>query len=133
MKSLLISLFVIATAFAIPQWVEEENSPCLPPTCSSGPYVNDDPMIATEQATPTPLVQDVFEAGRTYLILGSNNKFLSVINYSGVAGVNDYIQSVKNQQDVFCRFVASTLYNGKIALTAVARGMYLQLMHGKYI
>ena len=36
--------------------------------------------------------QDVFEAGQTYLMLGSNNKFLSLINYGGDAGYN-YIVS----------------------------------------
>ena len=76
-----------------------------------------------------PTTQDVFEAGKTYLILGSNNKFLSIINYGG----NDYIDSKKNQQDVFCCFVASTLYNGKIALTSIARKMYLHQVHGECI
>ena len=70
--------------------------------------------------------QDVFEAGQTYLMLGSNNKFLSLINYGGDAGYN-YIESTKTQQDVFCRFVASTLHNGKVALTPVGTTKYLQL------
>ena len=74
--------------------------------------------------------QDVFEAGHSYLILGNNNKFLSVINYGGVAGVRDYIESIKNQQDTYCRFVASTLHNGKIALTSAPRKMYLRLRGG---
>lgn len=33
----------------------------------------------------------------------------------------------KNQQDVFCHFAASTLYNGKVALMNMAKGKYLQL------
>ena len=77
--------------------------------------------------------QPVFEAGQTYLILGDNNKFLSIINYGGVPGVNDFIESVKLQPDVFCRFVASTLHNGKVALTAVERRKYLQRSSLDYI
>ena len=70
--------------------------------------------------------QDVFEAGHSYLMLGSNNKFLSLINYGGDAGYS-YVESTKPQQDTFCRFVASTLHNGKVALTPVGRTEYLQL------
>ena len=115
MKSLLIFLFVIAaaSAFVVPNQIEELVSGYL--------NKNNDPTI-----------QNVFEVGQAFLILGSNDKFLSVINYGGVAGVNDYIESRKDKLDVFCRFVASTLYNGKIALRAVERKMYLQL-RGEYI
>ena len=119
MKSLLIFLFVIAaaSAFAVPNPLEE----MIEELVSKYQNENDDPTI-----------HNVFEVGKTYLILGNNNKFLSIINYGGTRGVNDYIESIKNQPDVFCRFVASTLYNGKIALRAVERNMYLQL-HGVYI
>ena len=82
-------------------------------------------MSKYQNENDDPTIHNVFEVGKTYLILGNNNKFLSIINYGGTRGVNDYIESIKNQPDVFCRFVASTLYNGKIALRAVERNMYI--------
>ena len=76
-----------------------------------------------------PKTQDVFKVGKTYLILGSNNKFLSIIGRSGIPGDynHDYIEASKDQQDVFCRFAASPLYNGKIALASIRRKTYIQL------
>ena len=40
-------------------------------------------------------------------------------------GRNKFIQSLKTQQDGFCRFAVSVLYNGKIAFKGP--GLYLQL------
>ena len=74
--------------------------------------------------------ENVFKAGRIYLILGSNNLFLSAINYGGVGGEN-FIQSIKSQQDGFCRFAVSILENGKVAFKGFGGGgRYLQLNPG---
>ena len=83
MKSLLIFLFVIAaaSAFAVPNPLEE----MIEELVSKYQNENDDPTI-----------HNVFEVGKTYLILGNNNKFLSIINYGGTRGVNYYIESIKN-------------------------------------
>ena len=85
-------------------------------------------MEATAQARRPR--QDVFQPGHIYLMLGNNNHFLSRINYGGVGGEN-YIQSIKSQQDEFCRFAVSVLNNGNVAFRDFAgEGLYLQLNPG---
>ena len=116
MKSLLIFFAVIAAAFA---WWEE---------VSEQDYRS---SMTDANAQDHSHSEDVFQAGQSYLILGNNNKFLSAINYGGRGGQN-YIQAVKTQQDGFCRFAASNLNNGKIALRGFnGKGRYLQLNPGQ--
>ena len=77
MKFLLLLLSVIAAAFSMPNWAMEQDSFPMPQV-PGYPYENSESMIAS-QPIYTPLVQNTFEAGQTYLMLG-NNQFLSVIN-----------------------------------------------------
>ena len=125
MKSLLVLLAVVAATFAWPS--EEWNSPN--PMQYGAPWdIIDTNMEATEQARRPR--QEVFQPGHIYLMLGNNNHFLSTINHGGVGGAN-FIQSLKTQQDGFCRFAVSVLNNGKVAFTDFAGGgLYLQLNPG---
>ena len=133
MKSLVIFLAVVAATFAWPNLVDEQrpapnSSPFRPPW-----YLNkniNSNKAAKEQHFHKHGGWDVFEAGQIYLILGNNNLFLSAINYGGTGGEN-YIQSIKSQQDGFCRFAVSILENGKVALRDFGGGgRYLQLNPG---
>ena len=132
MKSLLIVLAVVAATFAWPS-SKEWNSPNrmqygAPWDINENVETN---MEATEQARqPRPPRHEVFQSGHIYLMLGNNNLFLSSINYGGVGGEN-FIQSIKTQQDEFCRFAVSVLDNGKVAFRDFAgEGLYLQLNPG---
>ena len=55
--------------------------------------------------------QDVFEAGRTYIFLANNGKYLSRIRRGEV----DHIEAEKTAIDVFSRFRTSLLGNDKVA------------------
>ena len=139
MKSLLILLAVVATTFAWPseEWAEW-NSPNR--MQYGAPWeINkniDTNMEATEQSRrtksrtarrPRTPCQEVFEPGHIYLMLGNNNLFLSSINNAGQV----FLQSIKTQQDEFCRFAVSVLNNGKVAFRDFAgQGLYLQLNPG---
>ena len=131
MKSLLILLAVVAATFARPneEWAEW-NSPN--PMQYGAPWdinENIDTNItteATEQARRPR--QEVFQPGHIYLMLGNNNLFLSSIYY---IGGGNYTQSIKTQQDEFCRYAVSVLDNGKVAFRDLAgEGVYLQLNSG---
>ena len=130
MKSLLILLAVVTATFAWPS--EERNSP-NPMQYGATWDINeiiDTNMEATEQLKARRPRQDVFQPGHVYLMLGNNNHFLSTINHGGVGGAN-FIQSIKTQQDGFCRFAVSVLDNGKVAFRDFAgEGLYLQLNPG---
>ena len=78
MKFLLLFLSVIAAAFSMPNWAMEQHSFPMPQV-PGYPYENRESKRASEPAIYTPLVQNTFEAGQTYLVLGNNNLFLSVI------------------------------------------------------
>jgi hypothetical protein len=126
MKSLLIVLAVVAATFAWPS-SKEWNSPNriqygAPWDINENVETN---MEATEQARRPR--HEVFQSGHVYLMLGNNNLFLSSINYGGVGGEN-FIQSIKTQQDEFCRYAVTVLDNGKVAFRDFAgEGLYLQL------
>ena len=80
---------------------------------------------ATEQARRPR--QEVFQPGHIYLMLGNNNLFLSSTNQEG----ENYTQSIKSQQDKYCRYAVSVLDNGKVAFRDLAgEGLYLQLYTG---
>ena len=55
-----------------------------------------------------------FHAGHTFVILANNGKYLSRIHRRGV----DFIEAEKESIDCYCRFRASVLGDGKIALRA---------------
>ena len=128
MNSLLILLASVVATFAWPS--EEWNFPN--PTQYGAPWdinENIDTNInteATEQARRPR--QEVFQPGHIYLMLGNNNLFLSTTFFVG-GGV--YTQSIKSQQDEFCRYAVSVLDNGKVAFRDLAgEGLYLQLNTG---
>ena len=132
MKSLLILLAVVAATFAWPseEWAEW-NSPN--PMQYGAPWeINeniDTNMEATEQSRrprpPRAPCHEVFQPGHIYLILGNNNLFLSSIFY--IVG-GSFTQSIKTQQDEFCRYAVSVLDNGKVAFRDFAgEGLYLHL------
>ena len=58
--------------------------------------------------------QDVFEAGHTYVIMANNGRYISRIDRSGI----NYIEAEKISIDLFSRFRASVLGDGRIALKA---------------
>jgi hypothetical protein len=149
MKSLLILLAVVAATFARPseEWAEwnspnpmqygapeewaEWNSPNR--IQYGAPWdINesiDTNMEATEQSRrprpPRAPRHEVFQPGHIYLILGNNNLFLSSIFY--IVG-GSFTQSIKTQQDEFCRYAVTVLDNGKVAFRDFAgEGLYLQL------
>ena len=125
MKSLLIFVAVIAATFARPHLIQEERS-WPRPSLSKVPWYPDkdgDPSVAATEH----LHQNVFKAGQIYLILGNNNQFLSSIDDGG----EDYLQAVKTKLDVFCRFAASEIENGTVALRGFeGEGKYLQFNEG---
>ena len=120
MRPLLIFLAVLAAAFATPEFVNEW------PSWLGEEQLNlDEPFEGTVQQDGGG--QNIFQAGKIYLFLGVNNKFLSSINHGGPGGEN-YLQSIKLQQDQFCRFAASVLDDGTIAFKDFeGNGKYLQL------
>ena len=58
--------------------------------------------------------QDVFEAGHTYVIMANNGRYISRIHRSGI----NYIEAEKISIDLFSRFRAGVLGDGRIALKA---------------
>ena len=124
MKSLLIFLAVLAAAFAAPEFVNKWAS------WPAEEQLNLEPFEGTVKHHHPGCGQNVFQDGKIYLIIGNNNKFLSSINHGGPGGEN-FIQSVKLQQDQFCRFAASVLDDGTIALKGFeGNGKYLRLNPG---
>ena len=131
MKSLLILLAVVAATFAWP--IEERNSPN--PMQYGAPWdINEivetnmeDTKRGNRPGRPRH-DREVFKDGRIYLMLGNNNRFLSSIFYpTGEI----YTQSIKTQQDEFCRYAVTVLDNGKVAIRDFAgEGLYLQLNSG---
>ena len=120
MKSLLIFLAALAAAFATPQLVNEW------PSWPAEEQLNLEPFEGTVQYHQPGRYQNIFQNGTIYLFIGYNNKFLSSINHGGPGGEN-YLQSIKLQQDQFCRFAASVLDDETIALRDFAGdGKYLQ-------
>ena len=128
MKSLLIFLAIVAATFSLPNSANERHpSPNLSPFNAPW-YLNEniDTNKAASQAQPRR--QDVFKAGRIYLMLGNNNLFLAALDH---IGGESYIQSIIAQQDIFCRFAVSILERGKVAFRSLdGHGLYLQLNPG---
>ena len=123
MKSLLVFLAVIATSLAWHNCASEECS-WPKPLLSKAPWrhqkkidFNTEANLQTESVT-----QDVFKAGHTYLIMGNNSKFLCCFTQNNG---NQYVRAYRFIPDVSCRFIASTLDNGKVSLRIV-EGKYLQ-------
>ena len=122
MKPKLIFLIVIAAIFACRNYAQRERSQ-RKPLLSEMPWYfaiyQDFRMGATVQDEP--LRQDIFKAGRTYLILGSNDKFL--------CANNEYIKALEplRERDFKpCYFIANILEEAKVSLRESTSG-YLQL------
>ena len=126
MKLLLIFLAVVAATFALPDSTDEWHPlPNLSPLNAPW-YYNE----AANQAYARPSLGNIFQPGRIYLMLGNNNLFLASINHDGPIG-EDYIQSIKSQQDESTRFAVSVLESGRVAFRDFAGiGLYLQLNPG---
>ena len=129
MRSLLIFLAVIAATIASP-YLEQEQRSWPRPSLSKVPWYpsenRDTNTGATGRVTKS-FSQNVFKAGHIYLILGDNNQFLSAIDHGG----ENYLQADKTEQDEFCRFAASEIDNGTVALRGFdGEGNYLQLNEG---
>ena len=125
MKSLLVFLAVIATALAWHNYAREERSwpkPLLP----EAPWYhqknfdfNMEANVQTESVT-----QDVFKAGQTYLIMDKYSKFLCCVTRNNG---DQFVEALRSQPDESCRFIASTLENGRVSLRISGdEGKYLQ-------
>ena len=62
--------------------------------------------------------QDVFQANHTYVILANNGNYLNRILGEHERDHINYIEAAKPKIDLFCRFRASLLGEGTIALKA---------------
>ena len=136
MKSLLIFLAMVAATFAWPTNSADERHPAPNPLPFNVPqylYEDINTNIAAKKHHRHPdhshQGQNVFKAGRIYLILGNNNLFLTA---GPRIGIELYIQSIQLQQDESCHFAVSILESGKVAFRSFGGdGAYLQLNPGR--